>query len=178
MRLKEYEVLSRVMMRGYSNVTPRDSVVSVVSLGKSIRHSISPCSLRMINSLESSPLLNRNVIQPRKRDVNSGRSVHHSLSVEITLKHCTRTFTECTASKQNILHTGQVYSSHHSLTITLHYQGSVTKAVITSFTQSSHFNHSQRRKILNLTHGVISEGIATNLQFSQSLTILHIESTM
>ena len=52
------------------------------------------------------------------------------------------------------------------------------KEIVTPFIQFSHFNHFQRRHILNLTHGIVREGITTHLQFSQSLTILQIEMTI
>ena len=48
----------------------------------------------------------------------------------------------------------------------------------TLFTQISNLNRFQRRHILDLTHGVVREGIMTDLQFSQSLTILQIEATV
>ena len=58
------EVPSRVMIRGLQNIQlPSPSVVSEVSLGKSIHQFISPSSLRIINSLESL-LLNANTISP------------------------------------------------------------------------------------------------------------------
>ena len=54
---REIEVLSRLMERGKRNVQLLlPSVVSVVSLGKSIHHLISLAPLRIINSLESSSL--------------------------------------------------------------------------------------------------------------------------
>ena len=33
-------------------------------------------------------------------EVNSGKSIHHSLFKPFTLKHCTRTIMECTITKQ------------------------------------------------------------------------------
>ena len=50
------EVPSSVMIRGEANVQLYSAVVSIVSLGKSIHHFISSSPLRIINSLESSPL--------------------------------------------------------------------------------------------------------------------------
>ena len=47
------EVLSRLMERGKRNVTLPTTVVSEVSLGKSIHHFISLSPLRMINLVES-----------------------------------------------------------------------------------------------------------------------------
>ena len=54
-------------------------VVSEVSLGMSIRHFICVETLRMINSLDLSSSLNCNAQSPSRMEVNSGRSVYHSL---------------------------------------------------------------------------------------------------
>ena len=133
-----------------------------VSLGKSANHSISVLPLRMISSVDSSLLLNWSVLQPSRMHVNSGRSIYHSLSVVFTLNNNMRTTDKCTATKQNELQTGQVYSSHHSLRITLQFQGSISE-IVTLSCLIFHFNHSQGRETLNLTHCIIREGIATNL---------------
>ena len=74
-------------------------VVSVVSLGKSIRHFISSSPLRMINSVDSLSL-NKKASSPSRMVVNSGKSSHHSHFKPFTLKYCTRTLTECTITKQ------------------------------------------------------------------------------
>ena len=96
---REIEVLSRLMERGKRNVQLLiPSVVSVVSLGKSIHQFISSSPLRMINSVESSS--KQNTSSPSRMEVNSGKSIHHSLFNPFTLKHCTRTITECTITKQ------------------------------------------------------------------------------
>ncbi len=62
------EVLSRVMERGYLNVplsqSLYSSVVSVVSLGRSIHHFSSSSPLRIINSLESSQSSKENAFSP------------------------------------------------------------------------------------------------------------------
>ena len=82
---------SSVMTRGLQNVPLFfPSVVSKVSLGKSIRDFISSSPLRMINSLESL-FLNQNACWPSRMEVNSGKSIHHSLFKPFTLKYCTRT---------------------------------------------------------------------------------------
>ena len=97
---REIEVLSRLMERGKRNVQLLiPSVVSVVSLGKSIHQFISSYPLRIINSLESS-FLKQNTSSPSRMEVNSGKSAHHSHFNPFTLKHCTRTITECTITKQ------------------------------------------------------------------------------
>lgn len=44
--------------------------------------------------------------------------------------------------------------------------------------QCSNVNHFQRKKIVNLTHGIITEGKTANLQFRQSLTVSQIEVTI
>ena len=131
----------------------------------------------MISSVESSSLLKQNAPLSSRMEVNSGKSSHHSLFNPFTLKHHTRTSVKCKLSKQKRLQTGQVYSSHHSLRITLQFQRSIAE-IVTVFIQFSHFNHFQRRHILNLTHGIITEGMMTHLQFFQSLTILQIEMTI
>ena len=152
------------------------SVVSVVSLGKSSHHFTVVGSLRMINSVESSSS-NLNALQPSRMVVNSGKSSHHSLFISFTLKHCTRTITTCKYTKQEGFQLGQVYSSFPNLRITLQFQWSIEEIDAHSI-QFSHFNHFQRRHILNLTHGIIPEGRIPNLQFSQPLTILQTEMTI
>ena len=64
------------------------TVVSDMSLGKSIHHCISFDSLRMINSVELS-FLNSNALLPSRMEVNSGKSTHHSLIVD-SLSNTTR----------------------------------------------------------------------------------------
>ena len=137
------------MERGLRNVQLLP--VSEVSLGKSIHQFISSSSLRMINSLDASSSLKQNAPAPSRMEVNSGKSSHHSHFNPFTLKHCTRTIKECTNTKQKRFQTGHVYSSFHSFRITLQLQGSIEE-IATNFIQFSHFNHFQRRHILNLTH--------------------------
>ena len=98
------------MIRRFWNVQLSSLVASVVSFGKSIHQFISSYPLRMINSVDSS-LLKQNALLPSWMEVNSGKSIHYSLSTPFTLKYCTRTTTECTLSKQKWFQTGQVYSS-------------------------------------------------------------------
>ena len=152
------------MWRSLKNVKLSSPVVSEVSLGKSIHQFISSSPLRMINSVESSSL-KPNASQPSWMEINSGNSIHHSLFNPFTLKYGTRTTTECKTTKQKRFQTGQVYSLFHSLKETLHFQWSIIE-IVTQFIQFSHFNHFQRRYILNLTHGIVIEGIMTHLQFS------------
>ena len=150
------------MIRGLMNARSFPAV-SVVSLGKSIHQSTFMCSLRMINSLESSQL-NQNALSPSWIEVSSGKSIHHSLSGWFTLKCDTKTLTECTLPKYKRFQTGHVYSSLHSFTTTLQFQWSIME-IETHFMQISHFNHFQRRHIVNLTHGILIEGITTHLQW-------------
>ena len=135
-------------------------MVSVVSLGKSIHHLISSSPLRMINSVASSSL-KQSASSPSRMEVNSGKSIHHSPFVRFTFKHYTSTIVECITIKQKGPQAGQVYSSSHSLRNTLQFQGSIAEIAI-PFIQSSHFNHFQRRHILNLAHGIIYEGPNAN----------------
>ena len=59
------ESLSRVMLRTqHKDSLSSPSVVSVVSLGKSIHHFLSSSSLRIISSLDSSSSLNQNACSP------------------------------------------------------------------------------------------------------------------
>ena len=134
-------------------------VTSEVSLGKSIHHLISSSPLRMINSLD--PPLNRNASLPIRMEVNSGKSSHHSPSGRFTLKHGTRTVIQSIATKHKGFQTGQVYSSFHSIRITLQLQCCMNKVV--TLIHYPHFDHLQRRQILNLTRGIIREGITTHL---------------
>ena len=110
-------------------------------------------------------------------EVNSGKSSNHSSSGRFSFKHYTSTIMECITIKQKGPQTGQVYSSFHSSRNTLQFQGSIAEIAI-PFIRFSHFNHFQRRHILNLTHRIIYEGPNANPQFSQSLTILQIEMTI
>ena len=169
-------ILSRVMERGWRNdwlYSP--SVVSVLSLGKSIHHVAASSSLRMINSLDSSPSLNWNTSLPSRMEVNMGRSIHHSPDNPITLKYDTWTITECLITKQKRFQTGQVYSSFHFITATLQFQRSILE-IDTLCIQFSHFNHFQAVYILNYNRFISIERPATHLQFSQLLTILQIET--
>ena len=170
------EALSRMMWWGRrKDLLSSPSVVSVVSLGKSCHYFTVVGSLRMINSVESLSL-NLNALQPSRMVVNSGKSIHHSLFTASTNKDCTKTVTECSATKQKGFQFGQVYSSSQLLRTTLQFQWSMPE-IETPSIQSSHFNHFQRRHILNLKHGIIPEGRIPNLQFSQPLTILQTEMT-
>ena len=95
---REIEVLSRLMERGKRNVQLLiPSVVSVVSLGKSIHQFISSSPLRMINSVESSS--KQNTSSPSRMEVNSGKSIRHFPSDRFTFKHHTRTIVECLTTK-------------------------------------------------------------------------------
>ena len=87
------------------------SVVSEASLGKSIHQFISSSPLRMINSLELHLSSSESAFQPRRMEVNSGKSIHHSLSGRFTLKHNAMTVIKCTITKQKRFQTGHVYSS-------------------------------------------------------------------
>ena len=107
-RMEWMEIPSKMIERGLRNARLLlPSVVSDVSLGKSIHHFISSSPLRMINSLESS-FLKPNASSPKWMEVNSGKSIHHSPSGRFTLKHCTRTITECTIAKHKCFQTGHV----------------------------------------------------------------------
>ena len=87
--------LSRVMKRRLQNdILLFLSAMIVVSLGKSMHHLIPLSLLFMINSLDSLIRSNSNAFLPSRMEVNSGRSIHHSLSGRFTLKHNTRTTTE------------------------------------------------------------------------------------
>ena len=81
------------------------SVVSDVSLGKSIPHLASSCSLRITNSL-SSHLPNVNASLPSRMEVSSGKSSNHSLSEFFTLEHCITGITECIVTEQEELQAG------------------------------------------------------------------------
>ena len=120
------EVLSRVMERGYLNVplsqSLYSSVVSVVSLGKSIHQFISSSLLRMISLLEELFSKKCNAPLPSRMDVNASKSSHHSLFKPFTIKYHTNTIMECIIAKQKRFQTGQVYSSFHSFRITLQFQ--------------------------------------------------------
>ena len=80
------ELLSIVTDRGYMNVLPEE--VMDVSLGKSSHHCMAFLSLFMINSLDSSSL-KPNAPSPSRMEVNSGKSIHHSLPVD-SLSNTTR----------------------------------------------------------------------------------------
>ena len=66
------------MIRGFSNDLLPSSVVSEVSLGRSIHQFISLSSLRMINSEYTAISLNQSAFLPSRMEVSSGRSIHHS----------------------------------------------------------------------------------------------------
>ena len=81
---------SRVMDQGPLNeklICP--SIVSEVSLGKSIPHSVSSQTLRMINSVESSSSLKQTALSPSRMEVNSGKSSHHLFLID-SLSNTTR----------------------------------------------------------------------------------------
>ena len=116
------ELPSRVMERGRRNVplnTP--SVVSEVSLGRSSHQFNGVKPLRMISSHDSTSF-RLSAPQPHRMEVNSGKSSHYSHSGAFTLKDDTGTPVECSITKQKRLQLGQVYSSAHSLRITLQLQ--------------------------------------------------------
>ena len=81
------QIPSRVMIRGLRNVSlfSPSTVVSVLSLGKSIHHFISPSPLRMINSVESSSIKSK-ALSPNRMEVSSGKSSNHSYYTSLTLK--------------------------------------------------------------------------------------------
>ena len=89
------------MERGKQNVKLTLTVVSVVSLGKSIHHLISSSPLRMINSHESTSLWKKKASTPSWMEVSSGKSIHHYHFNPFTLKHNTRTIEERITTKQN-----------------------------------------------------------------------------
>ena len=102
----EKESLSKVTRKTCSKVELHSpTVVSVVSLGKSIHHLASSYALCMINSL-SLHFPNVNASLPSRMDVNSGKSSHHSLSGTLTLEHCTMTITECIITEQQQFQAG------------------------------------------------------------------------
>ena len=91
---------SRVMLYMQLNDSlSSPSVVSEVSLGKSIHQFLSSSSLRMTKTLESLSSWNWNACSPSRMEANSGKSIHQSLSGRFTLKYCTRTPMECTTAK-------------------------------------------------------------------------------
>lgn len=109
--------------------------------------------------------------------VNSGKSNHHSLSGGLTLKHNKKAVIECPHTEEEGLQLGKVYSLHHSLRTTLQFQRSVVE-IVTHSIQVTNLNHFQGKKIVNLTHGIITEGKTANLQFCQSLTVSQMEVTI
>ena len=102
------------MWRGFMNVwLSSPSVVSDVSLGKSIHHCISFHSLRMISSLDSSTSLKLNAPQPNWMEVNSGKSSHHSPLTD-SLSNTTREQSrKALIPHKSVFNFGK--SSHHSL---------------------------------------------------------------
>ena len=147
-----------------------------MSLGKSTHHFIPSRPLRMISLLAQS-YLNWNALSPRRMLVNSGKSNHHSLSGGLTLKHNKKAVIECPHTEEEGLQLGKVYSLHHSLRTTLQFQRSVVE-IVTHSIQVTNINHFQGKKIVNLTHGIITEGKTANLQFCQSLTVSQMEVTI
>ena len=107
-RFKSWEVPSKMMTRGLENVFVSPTAVREVSLGKSIHQFISSSPLRMINSLESSSSLKLNACLPNRMEVNSDKSIHHSLSGRFTLKHNAMTVIKCTITKQEWFQMGHV----------------------------------------------------------------------
>ena len=103
--------------RGLKNELP-SSVVSVVSLGKSIHQFISLSLLRIINSLDSSSL-KLNALLPSRIEVNSGKSIHHTISEGFTLKHNKGTIPKGKDTKEKCFQLGYVYSLFQSITISL-----------------------------------------------------------
>ena len=110
-------------------------------------------------------------------EVNSGKSIHHSLSGRFTLKHRQIAIIECPHTKEKSLQHRKVYSLLHSLRNTLQFQRSVVE-IVTHSIQVTNLNHFQGKKIVNLTHGIITEGKTADLQFCQSLTIPQMEVTI
>ena len=70
-------------------------------------------SLRIINVAEASSALNENAPSPIWMEVNSGKSSQSLTSQSFTLKHNTRTTTECTTAQLNGSQFRQVYSITH-----------------------------------------------------------------
>ena len=138
--------------------------MSDLSLGKSILHFISSPPLRIINSFVLSSSLKYKAVSIILMEVNSGKSIHHSLSESITLKHSVRAVMEGIKTKEKRFQTGQVYLSFPSLKTTLQFQLCIIETT-TPFNQITHFNHFQSIHILNSTHPILIEGIITNLQF-------------
>ena len=135
------------------------SVVSEVSLGKSIHQFISSSPLRMINSVEIITM-NQNACLT-KLNGSQFRQVYSSLSLQYIHSQIQH---ENNSRMQT--HQTEVISNWASLFITSFFDNHSSIPMkhdrsCNYLIQFSHFNHFQRRHILNLTHGIVREGKTT-----------------
>ena len=85
-------------------------------------------------------------------ETNLGKSNHHSPIKSFTHECDTRTILKCTTTKNKGLQIWQVYSSFHSLRITLQFQRTIKEV------GTLHFYDFQTIHALNLTHRIALKG--------------------